>query len=114
MMLPVAIGVFVVAAVFGLVNLIAILQNKPTPKVSVFLHGGIAAVGLLMVVVYVMKHTPSLLGSLTAFVVAAIGGFILFGIDMAKKPVPKWLAIIHPLIAATGLIMLIAFVMMPH
>lgn len=113
-MLPVAIGVFVVAAVFGLVNLIAILQNKPTPKVSVFLHGGIAAVGLLMVVVYVLKHTGSLMASLTAFVVAALGGFILFGIDMSKKPVPKWLAIIHPLVAAVGLVLLIMFVAMPH
>jgi hypothetical protein len=113
-MLYVAIGVFVVAAVFGLVNLFAIFQNRTTPKVSVFLHGGIAAVGLLMVIVYVAKHNPSLVTSLIFFAAAALGGIIMFGIDMAKKPVPKLLAVIHPLAAAVGLVLLILFVAMPH
>lgn len=46
-------SLFVVAAVFGLINLIAILQNKPTMKVAVLLHGGVAAAGLVMVLAYV-------------------------------------------------------------
>ncbi len=110
-MLTAAIILFVVAAIFGLMNLIPILQNKPTQKPSVFIHGGVAAVGLLLVILAVAKATgPSPVTALILFVVAALGGFVLFGIDMQKKPVPKWLAVLHPVIAAVGLVLLIIFV----
>ncbi len=110
-MLITAIVLFVVAAIFGLMNLVPILKNKPTPKPSVFIHGGVAAIGLLLVILAVAKATgPSPVSALILFVIAALGGFALFGIDMQKKPVPKWLAVLHPIIAAVGLILLIVFV----
>ncbi len=106
-----AIVLFVVAAVFGLFNLIPILRNKPAPRPTVFIHGGIAALGLLCVILGVAKAAgPSPVTALVLFVVAALGGFVLFGIDMQKKPMPKWLAVLHPLIAAVGLVLLILFV----
>ncbi len=114
-MLAGAIVLFVVAAVFGLMNLIPILKNKPAPKPSVFIHGGFAALGLLCVILAVARATgPSPVDALILFVIAALGGFVLFGIDMQKKPMPKWLAILHPLIAAVGLVLLIVFVVGTH
>ncbi len=114
-MLISAIVLFVVAAIFGLVNLLPILQSKPAPKSSVFIHGGVAALGLLLVILAVAKAVgPSPLSALVLFVVAALGGFVLFGIDMQKKPVPKWLAVLHPIIAAVGLVLLIVFVAGVH
>ncbi len=114
-MLIAAIVLFVVAAIFGLINLIPILKNRPTPKPSVFIHGGVAAVGLLLVILAVARTAGSLpVSALVLFVIAALGGFVLFGIDMQKRPVPKWLAVLHPVIAAVALVLLIVFVVGAH
>jgi len=111
-MLITAIVVFALAAVFGLVALTAILKNKPTPKPAVFIHGGLAAVALLLVIFFVTGSAgPSPIVSLVLFIVAALGGFALFAIDMQKKPVPKLLALAHPVIAAIALVLLIVFVL---
>ena len=110
-MLTTAIGLFVLAAIFGAVALIAILKNKPTPKPAVFIHGGVAAIALLLVILSVAGSTgPSPIVSLALFIIAALGGFTLFAIDIQKKPVPKLLALVHPLVAAVGLVLLILFV----
>jgi hypothetical protein len=45
--------------------------------------------------------------SLLLFIIAAIGGFILFGRDLTKKPGPKWLAVIHALAAVTSFVILL-------
>jgi hypothetical protein len=110
-MLKLAIVLFVLAAIFGLIVLIAILRNKPTPKPVVFIHGGVAAVALLLVILFTAGSSgegPIL--SLVLFIIAALGGFTLFATDMRKKPIPKWLAMLHPLAAVAGLISLIIFV----
>ena len=110
-MLITAIALFALAAIFGLVALTAILKNKPTPKPAVFIHGGVAAIALLLVILAVAKSAgPSPIASLVLFIVAALGGFALFAIDMQKKPVPKLLALVHPLVAAIALVLLILFV----
>jgi len=111
-MLIAAIVLFALAAVFGLVALNAILKNKPTPKPAVFIHGGLAAVAVLLVIFFVTGSAgPSPIASLVLFIVAALGGFALFAIDMQKKPVPKFLALAHPVIAAIALVLLIVFVL---
>lgn len=111
-MLITAIVLFALAAVFGLVVLTAILKNKPTPKPAVFVHGGLAAVALLLVIIFVAGSTgASPTTSLVLFILAALGGFTLFAIDMQKKPVPKWLAFVHPIVAAIALVLLIVFVL---
>lgn len=109
-MLYVAIGLFVLAAVFGLIVLTAILRNKPTPKPAVFIHGGIAVIALLIVIFYIAQHGSGPILSVTLFILAALGGLTLFTIDMQKKPIPKLIAIIHPLVAAAGLVALILYV----
>jgi hypothetical protein len=111
-MLHLAIGLFVLAAVLGLIVLIAILRNKPTPKTVVFIHGTVAAIALLLVIYYIVLNNgsgPTL--SLVLFILAALGGFTLFTIDMRKKPIPKWIAILHPIVAIAGLVALIVFVL---
>jgi hypothetical protein len=112
-MLITAIILFVVAAIFGLIVLTAILKDQPTPKPVVFTHGPIAAIALIMVITYsVMGHTdPLLITSIVLFVLAALGGLTLFTIDMRKKPIPKLLAVIHPLVAVIALVTLIIYVL---
>jgi glucose uptake protein GlcU len=109
--LIVAIVLFVIAAILGAIVLFHVLKNKNTPKPVVIIHGVLAAIGLLLVIYYAVVHAAHApITSLVLFIIAAIGGFTLFGIDMAKRKLPKWLAVIHPIIAAAGLIALIVFV----
>jgi hypothetical protein len=54
-----------------------------------------------------MKQGDSLLLiSLIIFVIAALGGFIMFGRDLSKRSVPKWLGVVHALAAVTGFVLL--------
>lgn len=110
-MLIFAIALFILAAVFGLFALLAILKNQPTPKPAVFAHGAIAAIALILVIAYSVGSTgPSPMASLVIFIIAALGGFFLFALDWQKKPIPKPLALVHPIAAVIALILLIAFV----
>lgn len=112
-MLITAIILFIIAAIFGLIVLTAILKDKPTPKAAVFTHGPIAAIALIIVIIYaVMGHMhPLLITSIVLFVLAALGGLTLFTIDMRKKPIPKLLAVLHPILAVIALITLIVYVL---
>ncbi len=110
-MLIAAIVLFVLAAIFGLITVIAIFKNRPTSKPVVFIHGGLAAIGLLLVILFTAEGTLSApIASLILFIVAALAGFVMFAADIQKKPVPKVLAGLHPVVAAIGLILLIVFV----
>lgn len=110
-LLVIAIIVFALAAVFGLLILTKILKNEATPKAAVFIHGALAATALLMVVYYVIENAEkSPKASLAVFLIAAAGGFILFSRDMQKKPLPKGLALIHAGAAVLGLLLLVFFV----
>ena len=107
-MLTIAIIFFAVAAVFGIVNLVSILTNKATMKPSVYIHGVLAATGLVLLIIYaVQEASKNVTLSILLFIVAAIGGFILFGRDLMKKAGPKWLALVHGLVAVISFIILL-------
>ncbi len=111
-MLLTAIILFLIAAGFGAVVLVSILQDKPTPKLFVYTHGSIAAIALLIVIYYVLEHLDHApITSLILFLIAAVGGFSLFFIDFKGKKIPKWLALVHPLIAICGVLALAVFVL---
>lgn len=110
-MLLTAIILFAFAAVLGLSVLVPVLKNNSTSKPMAILHGALAAVGLVLVLIVVLNASgPAPTGSLIFFAVAALGGFVMFGMDIKKKRIPKVLALGHPLLAAVGLIQLILFV----
>lgn len=111
-MLVISILLFIAAALFGAYILLAVLSNKPTPKKAVFTHGPLAATALIIMIIYAtMGHTePLLISSIVLFIIAALGGLTMFTIDMMQKPIPKSIAIIHPLVAVVALVMLIMYV----
>lgn len=107
-MLTLVLILFAAAAVLGLIVLTALLKSKETPKAIVYLHGAIAAVGLLLLIVYAMDPASLPVGiSLTLFIIAALGGFILFGRDFSGKPGPKWLGLVHGLVAVSAFLLLL-------
>lgn len=107
-MLTIAILLFAVAAVFGLIVLTALLKNRETPKPVVYTHGLFAATALVLLIAYAVTDGAHSVGGIIAlFVVAALGGLLLFGRDLMKKAGPKWLAVVHALLAVSAFVMLL-------
>lgn len=112
-MLITTVILFAIAAALGAVLISKIFQDKDTPKPVVFIHGLAAATALvLLIIAYVNIGDSMLLTSLLIFVIAAVGGFIMFGRDMTDRPVPKWLAAVHALAAVTAFVILLFAVFM--
>ncbi|NGP88619.1 hypothetical protein [Fodinibius halophilus] len=107
-MLLTTVMLFALAAVLGVVLIIKVFKDEETPKAVVYSHGGAAALALVLLIITYMKQGESLLLiSLLIFVVAALGGFVMFGLDISKKSIPKWLSVVHALAAVTGFILLL-------
>ncbi|MDP4175257.1 MAG: hypothetical protein Q8933_14885 [Bacteroidota bacterium] len=110
----VAIILFIIGALFGLHILTHILKNTPTPKLSVALHGLLVAIALVTIIVALINNGGNwrLTASVVLFIIAALGGFLMVYIDLGKKQMPpKALALLHPILAAIGLILLIIYTM---
>src|SRR5215204_3425216 len=97
-----AIGFFALAAILGMILLSYILKNKNTPKGVAFTHGFMAAMGIILLLIYSFMHRPRPLESLILFIIAATGGLMLIYRDITGKSLPKWFAITHGLIAILG------------
>jgi hypothetical protein len=108
-MLVTAILFFSLAALLGVYLLTFILQKKNTPKGVAFTHGPLAAIGLILLIIYAFFHHPSPIISIVLFVLAACGGIMLIYRDITGKPIPKWMAIGHGLTAMLGFVFLIFF-----
>ncbi len=74
------------------------------------MHGPIAALALIILIIYVLNNDVSPVASMVLFIIAAVGGVILVIRDFTGKSLPKPLAIMHGLIAVTGFVLLILFV----
>jgi FtsH-binding integral membrane protein len=98
---------FCAAALLGITLLIYVMRNKNTPKALVFSHGFFATVGLLLLIIFALLQNTNLLGVAILFIAAAAGGFILSVRDLLGKPIPKWLAIGHGVLALLGVVLLL-------
>lgn len=106
----VALGFFFLAIVFGLVLFIQLLCNRPSYKPAVLFHGLGAVVGLICLSVYAVQDVgtkPWL--SLTVLILAALGGLTMLSFDLRKKPVPRAILLLHPLVALIGLGLLVYY-----
>jgi len=104
----VIIALFAVAAVFGITLLIPVLQGKTPKRAFVLIHGGIAAVALVMLLLQYTREgstVPPI--SFILFVVAALGGFVLFARDLQKRELPKGLALVHAAAAVVAFLILL-------
>ncbi len=108
-MIYTAIAIFGMTAIIGIYLLSLILRDKKTPKGAAFVHGLFAVIGLIILIVYCVGNDPGPIESIIAFVIAALGGFVLVYRDVTGKGVPKWLGIVHGLAAVIGYGFLIYF-----
>lgn len=106
------IVLFAIAALAGLTLLVPVLQGKTPSRPFVFIHGGLAATALILLLVQFLQAgstVPQV--SVILFVIAALGGFVLFAMDLQKKPISKGLALIHAAAAVAAFLMLVFSIM---
>jgi hypothetical protein len=103
------VGLFSIGALAGIYLLTVVLQNKQTPKFVSLIHGGCVVIAFTMLIMYSLEK-PGPVESIVLFAMAALGGLVLIYRDLAGKPIPKWLAITHGLLAVTGFSFLLAYV----
>lgn len=107
-MLLTTVFLFAIAAVLGVILINKVLQNKETPRGVVYGHGAAAALALILLIIAYRNLGESMLfTSLLIFLIAAIGGFIMFSRDFSGKPIPNWLAIVHAAAAVTAFVLLL-------
>ncbi len=105
-----ATALFALGAVLGLYLLfVYVLKGKKTPKNVAFLHGPLGGVGLMCLLFYAGAHGVAPWTAIVLFSIAALGGIVLIFKDLTGNSVPKWLAVVHGLIATSGLIALVVF-----
>jgi hypothetical protein len=108
-MIYTAIVLFAIAALIGMYLLSLVLQKKETPKALAIVHGIFAATALILLIIHTVNTGANLIQAIVLFVIAALGGFILFTRDVMGKSLPKALAVIHGLLAVSGFIFLLVY-----
>lgn len=107
------IALFALSAVLGLIILINWLTKKNAPRGVVYSHGLVAALALVLLIVYAVQNPDNFpKASIILFVIAALGGFYMFFNDLKKKTSPLAIAFIHALLAVAGFVMLLAYALM--
>ncbi|MDQ3562655.1 MAG: hypothetical protein M3436_00420 [Pseudomonadota bacterium] len=106
-----SIGLLALAASLGVYLLSFLLRGKETPKGLAFLHGPLAAAGLVALAFASYESgRRDYWGPIAVFAVVAIGGLIMISIDLSGRRIPKWLGIVHGLAAASGFVWLLTHV----
>ncbi|WP_394233937.1 hypothetical protein [Niallia oryzisoli] len=108
-MLVLSVILFAIAALGGLVLGVSGLRQRELPMWLSLIHGLVAAAGLVTLILVVLQGNAGTLAiiSLVLFLIAALGGFVLFSFHLRKKPHPKGLIVIHALAAVIGFVLLL-------
>ena len=85
-----------------------VLAGRHPPRVLPFIHGPLAVIGLVLLIIYSYLYTSRMIAVIVLFILAALGGLTLFYKDMTGKPLPKWLALVHGLIGIGTVFYLVA------
>lgn len=112
-MLKIALLVFAIAALGGLVLASRVLRGRLAPWVLSVLHALLGASGLgLLVVAALQGAAPTqALAALGLLAVAALGGFYLASIHLRGRVAPKAVVFVHAGVAVIGFLTLLSAVL---
>lgn len=113
-MLSIAIVLFAVAAVGGLIMAIMHFRGRtPPPLALALLHGVLAASGLVLLLMVVLRAAMAGVAgiALGLFVLAALGGFALLSFHLRGRALPNALVAGHGLLAVAGFLTLLGAVL---
>lgn len=107
-MLRIAVFVFAIAALGGLVLAIRHFKGQERPWPLAILHGLLGAAGLVLLLLPLLSGgIPALAKTaLALFAVAALGGFLLFSFHLRNKPLPSPVVVIHAGVAIVAFVLL--------
>lgn len=108
-MLYTIVVLFALAALLGLYLISFVLQKKETPKAIALMHGLLAVIAFVLLIVHTLNTGADLIQAIVIFGIAALGGIVLFMRDIAGRSLPKALAVIHGLLAVTGFVFLLIY-----
>jgi hypothetical protein len=111
-MLRIAVFVFAVAALGGLVLAVRHFKGQNRPWPLAILHGLLGATGLVLLIVPMLSGgVPAMAKiALALFLAAALGGFALFAFHLQNKRLPSPVVVIHAGVAVVAFILLAAAV----
>lgn len=112
-MLKIAVILFAIAALGGLVLASSVLRGKLAPWAISVLHALLGASGLIVLILGVLQlraagatsHAGWALGLL---VLAALGGFYLASLHLRKQVAPKAVVLVHAGVAVVGFLVLLS------
>ncbi len=103
----------VMSALGGVVGVRSLMMRRSadnTPRAIGYVHAVVTTLSLILLVIYAVLHSTGVpILAFGLFAVAAIAGFILLGIDLAKKKLRSWLVFLHGGLALAGLVFLAVF-----
>lgn len=106
----IALVLFALAAVGGLVMALQRFSGKPLPPLPLALvHGAAAAAGLVALIVFVANNggASAARTGLVLLVIAALGGFVLFTRHLKQVALPIPIVVLHALVAVAGFVTLL-------
>jgi hypothetical protein len=110
-MLNIAILVFAIGAVGGLILASHVLRGRLAPWSLSLLHMALGATGLVLTALVVLGGTSGLASivpiALLVLLAAALGGFYLASFHARKIPPPKPVVVIHAGVAVIGFLLLV-------
>lgn len=110
-MLNIAILIFAIGAVGGLVLASHVLRGRLAPWALSLLHMALGATGLVLTALVVLGGSDAGKGiipiALLVLVVAALGGFYLASIHARKVVAPKGVVVLHASLAVVGFLLLV-------
>jgi hypothetical protein len=109
-MISTAIILFAVAAVGGATMAALHFRGRAAPPVALAaLHGLLAASGLVVLLVVVLRSGPEGMPAMALglFLLAALGGFGLLSFHLRRRRLPSALVLGHGLLAVAGFLLLV-------
>jgi hypothetical protein len=112
-MFNIALIVFAIAAVGGLILAAHVLRGKFAPWALSVLHALLGAAGLVLLIVLLLQGatTQRVLAGFVLLLVAALGGFFLASFHLRRKLPPKAVVLVHASVAVIGFLTLLSVLM---
>ena len=109
-MLKIAVLVFAIGAVGGLILASSVLRGRLAPWALSLLHAALGATGLVLTGIVVLQGVQEGQGAipiaLLILVVAALGGFYLASYHARQQPAPRGVVFTHAGAAVIGFLLL--------
>lgn len=105
----IALAVLAVAAAGGLTLAVAFVRRRPYPVSVGYLHGAIAAIGVILLGIAVFGRAQGMPvnSALLLFCLALVGGLFNLLFRLQRAPPPGFMIILHGAVALAGLAVLL-------